>query len=331
MSPRNRHLTWENFRETLLAPGVPAVHSVPGQPRVEIFADEGARRVGLRSAAPTGDAVPASPLALVDIAIRRVGSEKMIEVSTGAQHLYKQFYAMLVDLADRIQLQGKAAAPGIADILQDWKTLLCEISLLSDDEQLGLLGEMWLLERLMLAEGPPGFDSWVGASGEPHDFRRRSVEIEVKATRSTCRTHMVNGLAQLQPSTGHDVAILSLQFQPAGTGDAVSLPEAVDRMRVLLRKDSDRLARFERTLLKLGYRNEDAGNYSERLSLRSMPTLVPVNDCCPRITKKTLDLAIGIRPSERILEVHYRVDLEHLGHEDGSPEFLAVIPRPGDK
>lgn len=43
----DRHLSWERF-ESLITAGPPAVERVAGEPRVEIFADPGGTKIGVR-------------------------------------------------------------------------------------------------------------------------------------------------------------------------------------------------------------------------------------------------------------------------------------------
>jgi hypothetical protein len=77
-----------------------------------------------------------------------------------------------------------------------WRALLQTSALLSEEKQVGLAGELWLLERLLRGLGPRALDAWVGPGGQSHDFRLGDFEFEVKATSGTRRVHMINGLNQ---------------------------------------------------------------------------------------------------------------------------------------
>jgi hypothetical protein len=61
------------------------------------------------------------------------------------------------------------------------------------------------------------------------------LEFEVKSTRDVHRVHMISSLAQLVPSAGRKLYIVSLQFEPAGTGQGTTLPEEVEQVRNFLR------------------------------------------------------------------------------------------------
>jgi hypothetical protein len=81
----------------------------------------------------------------------------------------------------------------------------------------------------------------------------------------------------------------------------------------------------------VGYRDTDARHYEERLAFRAAPALVAINETCPRITTDVLAEAMSSAAASRIVEVHYRVNLEGLGKLEGSKAFHSVIPRGMDK
>ncbi|NVJ19161.1 PD-(D/E)XK motif protein [Myxococcus sp. AM010] len=327
MSPE-RHMTWDNFRETLLSPGVPALHPVrhAGSPDVELFVDADASRLGLRTVAPAGKVELSSPLAAIEVGLRLVRGNRVVEVSTRTVALHQQFYAFMVDIADRIQLGGRPPAAAIAEALDDWNALLLEASVMSVEAQTGLFGELWCLERLHRSEGAEAVDAWVGPLGEPHDFRRGDVEIEVKTTRSAERVHVISGLHQLEPSIGRALFLLSLQAEPAGARSGETLPERVARLRALLSAVPGPAAKFDRLLVRTGYRDEDAPHYRRRLRLRTPPLLVPVDHRCPKLVSEHVRMALGESLAARLSDVRYRVRLSGLGFEDGTPDFLTLLP-----
>ena len=323
-----RHMTWDNFRETHVSPGVPALHPVrhAASPEIEFFVDADASRLGLRTIAPPGKVDVTSPLATVEVGLRTSGGSKYVEIATRTVALYQQFYALMVDVADRIQLSGRPPAAAVMEALHDWNELLREASVLSIEAQTGLFGELWFLERLHRADPATAADAWVGPLGEPHDFRRRESEFEVKTTRSPERVHVISGLRQLEPSAGRSLYLLSLQVEPAGAQSGESLPDRVNSVRKLLSSHSEQSTRFETLLRRTGYRDGDAGHYRTRLRLRSYPLLVPVDDDCPRLVPEHVRKALGVALASHITDVRYRVHVAGFGFEDGTPEFLKLIP-----
>jgi len=323
-----RHITWENFRNAFIAPGVPAVHPVhhPGRPDIHLFVDSRGARIGMHIHGVGKQHQVLSPLATAQVRLVLVGGDEVLELSTSEMGLYQQFYVLLMDVADRVQLSGRAPAVAIEEALRDWKELLREVPLLTLEAQTGLIGELWMLERLIHAHGPAAVDAWVGPSGEPHDFRIGNYEFEVKTTRMLERVHVINGLHQLVPSSGQQLFILSLQFGPGGHKAGETLPGMIARLRQHLGADASKLGRFNAGLASLGYRDVDAERYPAQMLLRTSPALIPVDDDCPRLTQDNVRSALGSSFAERIRDVHYRVDLSGLGCLDGTPDFLSILP-----
>ena len=322
MSDTARHLSWENF-ELMIRRGVPALHRVSGEPVVDMFVDEKARRIGLRTPCPDETEIPPSPLAAIQLDLVWVGGT-LLEVATAERRLYPEFYSFCVSLADRIQLEHQPAVQAVPAALSNWQDLLRPVSQLPLERQLGLVGELWLLFRLIVAEGAAAVHSWTGPLGEPHDFRLGDSEFEVKVTLAPTRSHMINGEQQLVPSPDHGLWIVSLQLEPAGTG-GISLPELVDALRDRLGRATPSAGHFDTALVRSGFHDADRALYDDRWQFRSNPRLVPVNESCPRITRASLEES-NATLSHRISEVHYRINLEGMGLPNSSEEFQQALP-----
>lgn len=310
MSAATRHLTWENFRE-LVDRGVPAIHRVAGSPQVDIFIDENAFRIGLRTPLPGEIAAPISPLGAVSVLLAWPEGARYLEVTTSHGQLFPEFYSFATTLADRIQLRGEAPVEAFISALNSWSELLQPVTMLSIERQLGLFGELWILERVLNSLGPIGVESWTGPLGEPHDYRFGKQELEVKATINPTRSHMIDGEHQLVPSPECSLFLLSIQLEPAGIG-GTSLAEIVGIVRQQLHDSAAASQKFDDLLAATGYRDSDGGLYHSRWQLRSTPCRILVDEHCPRITRGDLE---HVKPgtSSRISEVHYRINVEGLG------------------
>ena len=315
--------SWENLRAMVDA-GVPAAEPIAGRPPLEMFVDAQGARIGLRAPVDRVEAPPASRYADVRVQLVELHGQPHVEISTAARHLYHEFHALIVVAADLIQLDRIPALTAIAESLARWRQLLTPVSTMEAEERIGLLAELWALRRLIVAHGTSAFDAWVGPRGEPHDLRMGKREIEVKATRSPRRVHVINGLEQLTPSLGCELFVLSLQLEPAGAqSQPLTLPSAISDIDGLLVDDRPRRDLFQWLLREqLGYRPD--GDEDEGVILRTAPRLIPVDERCPALTRDLLhplgDLAT------RIETVRYTVDLDGLGVEDGTPDFLGLLP-----
>jgi hypothetical protein len=304
--------------------GVPAIHRVSGHPAVDIFVDEGAHRIGLRTPCLQGTEAPESPVAAISTDVIQLEGERYIEVWTREERLYSEFYSFCVSLADRVQIDHQDVERALAITLTNWRALLEPASTLSLERQLGLVGEMWLLGRLIDALGVDSVAAWTGPLGEPHDFRLSGIEIEVKVTLSPTRSHIISGENQLVPSPGHDLWLLSLQLEPGGAS-GTDLPTIVDQVRTRLQDHTAPLSRFQEDLQRIGYQEADRRRYQERWGFRKNPHLIPVDAACPRITRDALEAMLPTT-HQRISDVHYRINVEGLGFDDAAQEYQQVLP-----
>lgn len=114
---------------------------------------------------------------------------------------------------------------------------------LSEDELLGLLGELRFLEVLLasatdMRERAIALDSWRGHERNVSDFCRGNYSVEVKTTASERSRHHINNVAQidprpLDPNLGSEqLFLVSIGLQPcigpSNDSNSFSLPSQVD-------------------------------------------------------------------------------------------------------
>lgn len=313
--------SWDHLRDHYVAVGLPALFVVSTRPHISLFLDPGARRLGIRIEGVAANEISIRAAAIECVNVLGDGA-RTLELSVATPMLFRAFYLLTADLAPRLLAGDETPAGAVARTLSEWRALLREDGVMSEERQQGLFGELWLLARLLEA-GENGLAAWTGPSSAAHDFRLNGRDVEVKTTRSRKRTHVINGLAQLQPAPAIPLFLLSLRLDDAGEGGR-SLPEAVSAIARALGDDqrSEFLSKVERS----GYRAEDAFRYVRRWRLADAARVIPVDDGCPRLTRD----ALGALPSGfaalRMLDADYRIDVEGLGAADGSAAFNNVIP-----
>lgn len=325
MNEAKRHLSWPRF-EDLVRRGVPAVEAVAGTPYIEIFTDAAGVRIGIR--VPIGEE-SAPPSKLAEIAIRKtqVRGLDVLEVSTSSPALYQDFYSFACAIADRVQVDGLTATDAVEAAVAGWEALLNRLSILDESRQIGLLGELWLLERIAGASSwRAAVGAWKGAHAEEHDFSTPLADIEVKATIGERRQHMVGSLTQLARTADRPLYLLSLQYTRAGDASGDSLGSAVTRVLAAVATDGAHVrSELESRLYAAGWRPDDAIHYHSPFLLRTPPTLVPVDDNCPAITPETLR-GLGAGRLARISQVAYRIDVTGLGADETTEAFRAILP-----
>src|SRR5262249_42972989 len=148
-------------------------------------------------------------------------------------------------IADGIQLKGLTFADAFEEGVALWRQLLRGLPRMSEDEELGLFGELLTLELLVGKLGPIALDHWTGPTNDKHDFRVRLNEFEVKTTAGASRIHVINGLDQLTPSIKCQLHIISWQMERAGPGSGETLPDRVANVRKALSSKPQALIRFD--------------------------------------------------------------------------------------
>lgn len=323
--PADRHITWENFRESFIKPGDPAAHPVEGTPHCEIFVESQGERVGLRIPTSDSSEIVELPYQHIHTVLVHSGGSLCVEVSCDVKSLYEPFYAMVVSVADLVQRHGYEPTAAIHESARKFFSLLAAHAILSEEKQVGLWCELWVLERLICFRGVESVQSWIGPLEEPHDFRLDNIEIEVKGTRSRKRTHIISREDQLLPSSDSSLYLLSLQLAP-GAGDSVfSLSDRVQAIIELLDEVPGGLSTFKTLLSEVPYDFSHEHLYNDQYKLRTRPTLVPITDETPRITTEVLKNALGSDKSRRLSDIKFRLDVTDLGYEEASDEFQSVV------
>lgn len=320
-----RHLTWANFAK-IIDTGIPTRVRIPGQPPVEFLVAAGGHEVGMLLPTHPEELIPS--VALEEILMRKqtVDYGERIYVSCMSERLFREFYSFMMSVADDIQLNSVSSSAALVSQLKTWDSLLKRTSLLSNEEEIGLFGELWVLQKLIIASGAPAMDAWVGPMREPHDFRFSNHEIEVKTTRSRERIHKIHGLDQLGATPGKRLFLLSLQVQWGGAS-GYTLRDMVLMVQEALRLDPTRRNAFDRLLEHaFGLNEANLERYQSTFELRTSPYLVEVEDNCPKLRREDLERLFSPGLSSRITAVEYWINLDDLGHPHGSPAFANILP-----
>lgn len=318
-------LSWQNFEANYLG-GPPREVVLPGALKLRLFVVAQDASFGMRVPVKQGSILPGCPINAVRIREVRSGGATVAEVSCVPGAASKEFFYFLLTVADALELKGLPFADAFAEAVKAWRDLLRGLARMSEEEELGLFGELLTLDVLVEELGPDAVGHWTGPTGDKHDFRVRLNEFEVKTTAGANRIHVINGINQLAPSQKCRLHIVSWQLERAGPGSGETLPERVAGIRALLRSKSGSVARFN-DLLEQGtsWRDGDAQLYPERWRPRESARVVPVDDTCPRITSPVLAPGLPPELTALISDLHYRVNLEGRGFPLESRQFRRIL------
>ena len=321
-----RHLSWENFNATVFRPGQQGVHRLLDKPRIEVFGDGVGNRIGVLIETKPSETLPTALQQLTFISARQVvaAGRPYLELATTSGTLFRPFYHFVTAVAERVSAEGDGTIEAVELELGCFTELLREQPGLGAERQIGLLGELLFLQRLMSARGPEAVNSWIGPSHEPHDFRVGKNEFEVKTTVKAQRIHTVNGLEQLLPSEGCNLSLVSVLLGPPGGDSGVSLNGKVQEILEVLAPHARLSLHFRQQLETNGYLLTDSDRYARRFVLRRPIGLVRLNEAFPAITRPMVRNALGDQAT-RVEALWYDVNVEGLEIEDGTPSFAAAL------
>lgn len=293
----------ENYFED----NIDGVFSIEGTPPSRLVVAPSGSRLAVR--------VPAEPTApdvssFANISLDYIEDEGKgwHELSVRTDENLAEVYATLCSIVDRVQMGGAAFNVAVTEVVDSLSDILAKRRGLSDDQQLGLAGE--LISLLAVAHAfnfRTALDAWTGPLGEEHDFGLAGSDVEVKVTKSEKRHHWISSLSQLVPTPGRTLFVLSVQLTPAGAGQGWSLPDLVMKVNAL--SGASPLEVTTR-LEGMGFRGDDSDLYPSRWALRTEPAFFLVDEKFPAISPTALDASVP--SSNRILDIRYRIDLSGL-------------------
>jgi hypothetical protein len=208
-------LSWELLANHLKS-NTPIVLRMGGTRGVQLGYNPSSRRLFVRLPAEPVETLTPSPYAELVSNIVYHDGIPCLEIAVVNQELYPEFHRFAGLLTEEFEEPGRSAIDAFRVAIGRWRDLVSRIQLLSEDEQLGLQGELMFLKALIGAGGPHSVFAWTGrnsAISGRHDFRTGTAEFEIKTTRLATRVHVVHGLSQLEPSESHSLFVISIRDQ----------------------------------------------------------------------------------------------------------------------
>lgn len=201
----------------------------------------------------------------------------------------------------------KAVKETILKWISFWSNLKKEI--LSEDGQIGLICELIILDRLCKINTLNALNSWVGPLGEKHDFNFSGWNLEVKGTRNSKRTHIINGIDQLKPPSEKQLAFVSFQLLSSHEKPSLNLPDLIDSIsRTYFGAKPYLIVKFNELLALAGYSPLHTEEY-KKFNVQIIDSLLfEVNNVFPKLTS---DMLID-KLNSRISSVEYQISLEGL-------------------
>jgi hypothetical protein len=321
MTPDSRYLT-DTALDDLMASGPKTAFRIPGVPEAQLVFFSGAGAgVALRVAWDGIGAPDLSEYEHLSTSVVRVGEQAWAELVIDDPDVFRRALPVVWRIADRIQLEQVNFAEAVIATLTDFRELLEGAPVLSPNREVGLFGELTVVDCLVSTlGGAQAVAAWRGPNGDEHDFDLGSGDLEVKSTLAEQRVHWIGSLSQLEPTPGRTLWLLSIQLT-TGLADALTIADLIANLRSRL-VGAD-LEAFEKKLYSAGWRDKYRVTMRRRLRMRSRPLLLPVDMEFPALTQDRM-VAAGI-PLSRLREIAYSIDVAGLNEDPCPPLGLSRL------
>ena len=238
-----------------------------------------------------------------------------ILIECNAQAYLKYFTDILKEIITEFDRSNAGMSICVGRVISRWRHFLsAPISqILSEEDILGLLGEIVFLRKLVVVFGPESVLMWTADRGE-EDFIYENLIIEVKSSLKEFHQHVINGIDQLHVASQFKKYLLSFLFVRMEIGDIMNLPLIIDEITEKLREFPKEQDTFYQKLKLRGYDIRDSQNYLPFSYHFLKGGYFEINEDFPKLTTQSL-----INPlSPRISKIRYLVDLEGLPNFDFS-------------
>jgi hypothetical protein len=232
-------------------------------------------------------------------------------------HSVHDCYLFACRVIDQIQLNNEKLDEAVESVLGGWRDILRREVALSREQEIGLIGELLVVRSLIHQFGPEtSIRSWIGPTGEEHDFGLSQLDIEVKTTASETRTHWISNPDQLRAISGRELRLISIMLTPRYGNGSFNLPELTRSIESLAGASR---AEFMKRLEAVGYHPDDADMYTTYWMFRDQVLEYAVDQDFPKITGIELD-RIGIS-SRQVPDLRYRLSMVGLTPVSPSVNF----------
>jgi hypothetical protein len=199
-------------------------------------------------------APPALPPDLQSVQVRLVEADRTwLDVSARSHH--EELFTLIASkVVYAIRVECRDPAVAVEKTIEEMRAALRPVLPdLSQTEQIGLFGELWVLSNVLFsAVGSRICHIWSGPNSERHDFAGEGVHVEVKTTTRSEPKHEISRLDQLRVPHTKRLLMVSLLLERSLGGEE-TLADRVDDIREKLGKDGPAIDVFEAKLAKLGW------------------------------------------------------------------------------
>lgn len=136
--------------------------------------------------------------------------------------LLRTFLSLIGEMLDRSDESGRPCIDELTEVLESWRAALARERLGMDRNRIvGLFGELTILERLARNDPQAALTSWLGRSGNAHDFSNKNA-LEVKTLLGDGSPAVtIHGESQLDPPSGGELHLVAFRIADSADGESI--------------------------------------------------------------------------------------------------------------
>lgn len=179
-----------------------------------------------------------------------------IDIKCSMTGFLQEFTEVVKEISHAILEENKQPEDAVNLIVRNWKQFWANQNkkLLTEEQQIGLICEIKVLEELCKVNSANALNSWIGPLGQKHDFNFTEWCFEVKGTRQSSHSHTINGIDQLEIPEKKSLGFISFLIINSGSDDAINLQGVIEHIteKKLLDRP-DLIIKFNELLASSGY------------------------------------------------------------------------------
>lgn len=250
-----------------------------------------------------GDEPEDIPQELEAVVVRVIETDRLYLDVFAKGHYEMIFTPMANQIFAGVSVQGRKPIDVVIDTIEEFRGALKPLKpVLTLSEQIGLIGETWVLRNAMIPNiGTRACLLWSGPDSERHDFIGDKAHIEVKTTTRSEDRHEISRLDQLRAPRDKKLLFASIQLERTEGGD-MTLATLIDSVISDLGTDGHAIDAFQSRLARVRWHDglRQSGEL-KRFSLRDVQ-FFEVDGSFPRMPDDYV-------PPRGIVAIRYTIDL----------------------
>ena len=243
------------------------------------------------------------PQELEAVIVRVIETDRLYLDVFAKGHYEMIFTPMVNQIFAGVSVQGRKPIDVVVDTIEEFRGALKPLKpALTLSEQIGLIGETWVLRNAMIPNiGARACSLWSGPDSERHDFIGDKAHIEVKTTTRSEDRHEISRLDQLRAPQDKKLLFASIQLERTEGGD-MTLATLIDSVIADLGTDGHAIDAFQSRLARVRWHDglRQSGEL-KRFTLRDVQ-FFDVDGSFPRMPDDYV-------PPRGIVAIRYTIDL----------------------